>query len=526
VCTFVALSHPAALASPTGRWATDKLIIQFDQEGLRRHTTLRPHDTLSDLMVEGEHLRMVRRFNRRGMVVRLPHAVDPARANEIAQTLAKQPGIAAAQPDKRFYPALVPNDPAYFPDADRPGQWNLFEDAAGIRMQDAWDRATGSRAVVIAQLDTGIVDHADLDPQGTRILPGYDFISSIEGNHDNDGRDSDPTDPGDWAESGDTCFDADNPDLNRSSWHGLSVAGVMVAETDNNRGIAGIDHAARLLPLRVLGTCGGSLADVADAIRWAAGLPVPGVPLNPTPARVLNLSLSGGPTACSQEEQAAVDAAVNSGAVVVVAAGNATDDVALYSPANCNNVITVGAVDRAGARASYVNFGEEVDLSAPGGGGGDGILTLYNTGATVPVSDDLAYIAGSSFSAAQVSATAALMLAVDASLTPAEIEQLLRATTRPFPDASCATSTCGAGILDADAALAGAADPASVPPPTADPEQNNDGGGGGCVLGVNSERFDPVWTVLAIAFLWRNRARNRSGCNRPQQAPRRSNTPC
>jgi serine protease len=368
-------------------------------------------------------------------------------------------------------------------------------------MPDAWDQETGSGSIVIAQLDTGIIDHEDLDPNGDRRLAGYDFFSGTNGTVDKDGqpgRDGDPTDPGDWAEDGDPCFVGD-PREDSSSWHGLAVAGVMVAESNNDVDIAGIDFAAKLLPIRVLGTCGGSNTDVIDAIRWAAGLRVAGVPDNPTPARVINLSLSGDGS-CAFEEQAAINDAVNAGAVVVVAAGNEAGDVANISPANCDNVVTVAAVGRDGSRASYMNAGEEVDLSGPGGDGDgitDGILTLWNDGQTTPGNDRVAFIEGTSFTTAQTSAVVALMWAANGTeLNPGNIQEILRRTTRAFPDSSCNTSTCGTGILDADAALAGALDPASVLGEIA----NTGGGGGGCALVVNgSSRFDPLFVLLLMA---------------------------
>ena len=397
--------------------------------------------------------------------------------------------MASAQPDKRVYPALVPIDPEF------PNQWHLFEDTAGIRMPPAWDQETGSGSIVIGQLDTGIIPHRDLNP--ARILAGYDLITDVATANDGDGRDPDPADPGD-ATINEECGVGVPGEA--SSWHGLAVAGVMVAESDNATDIAGIDFAARLLPVRVLGKCGGAISDVVDAIRWAAGLRVAGVPDNPTPARVINLSLSGAGN-CSFEEQAAINDAVNAGAVVVVAAGNEATDVANISPANCDNVVTVAAVGRDGSRASYMNAGEEVDLSGPGGDGdgvnAEGILTLFNSGLTAPGADRLAEIQGTSFTTAQTSAVAALMWAANGSeLTPGMIQEILRRTTRAFPDSSCNTSTCGTGILDADAALAGALDPASVLGAIA----NTGGGGGGCAFVVNgSSRFDPLFVLLLMA---------------------------
>jgi serine protease len=495
-----------AQAAPAGRWASDKLIIRFDDDGERRIQSLRPKGRIPGITLPGgEALRYVRRFDTDGVVVRLPRKMTPEEAQRLAEYLASQPGISSAQPDKRMYPSLMPNDPDYLPGSNAfvdPGQWYLFEDTAGIRMPDAWDRETGSSAVVIAQLDTGYVAHADLNP--LRTLPGYDFIADLVTANDGDGRDADPSDPGDWAEAGDSCYVGDPlaPELDYSSWHGLSVAGVMVAQADNLQDIAGIDFAARLLPLRVLGVCGGDLSDVADAIRWAVGLPVAGITgVNPWPAKVINLSLSGA-GACSAEEQLAINAAVNAGAVVVVAAGNQGGDVAGYSPANCNSVIAVGAVDRDGSIASYMNVGEEVDLSAPGGDGGgvsgEGILTLYNEGTTVPAQDALAYIQGTSFATAQVSAVAALMWAVNDTLDPGTIENLLRRTARQrsFPDSSCSTLYCGEGILDANAALDGAADPASVLGAASAGGGNDGGGGGGCVLVAGAGRPDPSLLLI------------------------------
>jgi serine protease len=215
---------------------------------------------------------------------------------------------------------------------------------------------------------------------------------------------------------------------------------------------------------------------------------------------VINVSLSGDGS-CSFEEQAAINDAVNAGAVVVVAAGNEGTDVATISPANCDNVVTVGAVGRDGRLASYMNTGEEVDLSGPGGDGDDitdGVLTLWNIGRTTPVADRVAFIQGTSFTTAQTSAVAALMWAANGSeLTPGMIQEILRRTTRAFPDSSCDTSTCGTGILDADAALAAALDPASV---LGSNTNTGGGGGGGCALVANgSSRFDPLFVLLLIA---------------------------
>jgi serine protease len=221
------------------------------------------------------------------MVVQLPEDVSLEEAQRIAVRLAAQPGVAAAEPDRRFHPALVPLDPLFSgpyspPGAawvQNPGQWNLSDTIAGIRMPAAWDRETGSPGVTVAVIDSGIISHRDLD--NGRLLAGYDFFS--DNARDNDGtpgRDGDPTDPGDATVDGE-CGAGEIGEA--SSWHGLAVTGVIAATANNSIDIAGIDFNARLLPIRVLGKCGGSLSDLADAVRWAAGLAVAGVPNNPTP---------------------------------------------------------------------------------------------------------------------------------------------------------------------------------------------------------------------------------------------------
>ena len=488
------VSDAVSAADPDPRASTHQLIIRLKDDGLRRIQAARRNDTIADIRLpDGRPVSFIRHFNGNGMVVRLPTGVDLQEAQRIAEQLAQNPAVASAQPDKRMYPALIPIDPQF------PNQWHLTEDTAGIRMPSAWDRETGSGSIVIAQLDTGIISHRDLNP--ARILAGFDLITDVATANDGDSRDPDPSDPGD-ATVDNECG-AGIPG-EPSSWHGLAVAGVMLAESDNATDIAGIDFAARLLPVRVLGKCGGDISDVADAIRWAAGLPVAGVPLNATPAKVINVSLSG-EGSCSFEEQAAINDAVSAGAVVVVAAGNEATDVATISPANCDNVIAVGAVGRDGSRASYMNAGEEIDLSAPGGDGdgpsADGILTLFNSGSTVPADDRVAEIQGTSFTTAQTSAVAALMWAASAdanvALDPASIEDILRRTARAFPDSSCDSSLCGQGILDADAALAAAVDPVSL---LVGANANTGGGGGGCAVIVSgSSRFDPLLVLLLMA---------------------------
>lgn len=435
--------------------------------------------------------------------LRFASAVPEDVVGRAIERLRAQPGVVYVEADRRVRPHLVPNDPAYLTQ-----QWNLW-DTYGIRAPAAWDRERGAAGVVIAVLDTGILRHADLDP--LRVLPGRDFITDLQYSNDGDGWDTDPSDPGDAVTAG-ACPDGSPANDQDSSWHGLHLAGVMLAATDNGVGIAGINHASRLLPVRVLGKCGGSFSDIIPAILWSAGLPVNGIERNPTPAKVINLSF-GALGACSPAVQDAIDRAVAAGAVVVVAAGNNDGtDVASVIPAGCNNVITVAATDRSGAVPAYSNIGNRVLLSAPGGGWPYGIYSLSNSGKDGPVpspaGDAYVNIIGTSLATAQVSAAVSLMLSARPTLGLADIRTLLQQSTQPYPAGGCLSGLCGAGILDvaeavrlADATVAGGTPVAGG---------GGGGGGGGCTLhgGGASERDIALGLVLlglGALRTWRGR---------------------
>lgn len=357
-------------------------------------------------------------------------------------------GIQAAAPNDQYYAGY---------------QWHLRNTTGGIDVQSAWDYSRGD-GVVVAVLDTGILpDHPDFAQ--TDLLPGYDFISSsyISRRPTND-RVPGALDYGDWSPVANECY-AGSP-ASSSSWHGTHVAGTVAESTNNTIGMAGAAPNATVLPVRVLGRCGGANSDINDAITWASGGTVPGVPNNPNPAQVINMSLGGG-GACDAAIQAAIDGAVSRGTVVVVAAGNSGMDAAGFTPASCNNVINVGASRSTGARASYSNYGASVDIAAPGGGGGaDGnpggyIWQAWNNGATTPTSGTYDYIGmtGTSMASPHVAAVAALVQAarVEADLvpyTPAQMETVLKDTARAFPVAIPETTPIGSGIVNPAAALA------------------------------------------------------------------------
>lgn len=384
--------------------------------------------------------RQERRLATGGHLLRLPDALDKSNAENFMIELAANPDIESIEPNALRHPSAVPNDPHYS------YQWAMRETAGGLNIEPAWDFSLGS-GVVIAVLDTGQTSHPDLN---AKTLPGYDFISDPARARDGNGRDSDPSDMGTWNAAGECGSDSGARD---SSWHGTHVAGIAAALTHNGVGIAGAAPGAAIQHVRVLGRCGGTTADIAEAIVWASGGEVGGVPVNPTPARVLNLSLGGYGSACSQTEQRAIDSARSRQAVVIVAAGNDNLPVAAATPANCDGVIAVAATNRTGKRASYSNYGLQIDVAAPGGEGGDeeAILSTLNSGTRGPGSSSYGWMSGTSMATPYVAGVAALMLERRPSLTPTQLETMLRNTLRPFP--STCTGGCGPGIVDARAAV-------------------------------------------------------------------------
>lgn len=369
----------------------------------------------------------------------------------VTEIMTKDSSVEYAEPDRMMHALFTPNDTRYSE------QWDLYETTAGMRLPAAWDKSTGS-GITVAVIDTGYRPHADLK---TNIVTGggYDMISDATVSGKSGGRQPDATDPGDWTTAG-QCYSG-SPASN-SSWHGTHVSGTIAAMTNNSSGVAGIAYNAKILPVRVLGHCGGYISDIADAITWASGGTVSGVPTNATPAKVLSLSLGGG-GACDTTTQTAINGARSRGAVVVVAAGNENQDASNSSPANCSGVIAVAAVNRSGGRAWYSNYGSIVSVAAPGGdtssSQSNGILSTLNTGTTTPGSDTYAFYQGTSMATPHVSAVAALMFAKNPKLTPDDIKSKLQSSARPFPS-TC--SGCGAGIVDASAAVDAAASSTST----------------------------------------------------------------
>jgi serine protease len=423
--------------------------------------------------------------------------VAPSAGETAAETLARfraDSDVEFAELDRRVYlHASDSNDPRYVLNtAADAGQWYLREvQKSAINARGAWDITKGSNGVVIAVVDTGVrYDHEDLQTAagGGKLLPGFDFISADKANDfstagDGDSRDNDPTDPGDFCTtSGES-----------SSWHGTRVSGIIGAKTNNNVGVAGINWNGYILPVRVIGRCGGFNSDVIAGMRWAAGLSVPGAPANPYPAQVINISL-GGEGPCDAASAQAMSDVTSAGALVVVSAGNEGGPV--DSPANCPGAMGILGLRHAGTKVGFSSLGPEIALGAPGGncvntGAGQpcvySIDTTTNTGTSGPAANSYTDKSssntnlGTSFSSPIVSGIAGLMLSVNGNLKSKQLIARMREGSSPYPTTSdsagtipmcqmpssvvqgaeciCNTAVCGAGMANALGAVTAALRP-------------------------------------------------------------------
>jgi serine protease len=442
----------------------------------------------------------LRPSGRSAQLLRFDAPLSAAEAQEVAERLRRDPAVLWVAPNVRERRlADPPNDPR-FPGVDQ--QWWLQphsgSDQNSIEMrlrgvadfQNAWTTTTGSPAVPVAVLDTGITAHPEL---AGRVLPGYDFVAEVEYAGDGDGRDADPSDPGDAVTQADKNRSAlfASCEISESKWHGTSIAGLIGAVTNNGDGVAGIHWNARIVPVRVAGKCGASVSDIVDGMRWSAGLPVCKradsagrclelLPANANPVKIVNVSF-GGTAACIAAYQQAVDELKAAGVVVVAAAGN--EHAASTRPANCSNVVAVAALNRDGFKAVYSNFAVHdpakgrygiatVGGDTPNGAWGpqlydSGLLSITNLGTTTPGMPWYAYLYGTSFAAPLVSGTLALMLSLGPAMSWQEMVAGLALTARPHVTSSviqpcsdanpgrclCTAATCGAGILDAAQAV-------------------------------------------------------------------------
>ncbi|WP_374499076.1 S8 family peptidase [Zoogloea sp.] len=435
------------------------LVVRFrspDVQALSARNAPPPDALVAQLnSVAGGELSYQRAMSMGFHVFRFATPKPLSEAGAILERLRALPEIEQVTEDLRTSRDLTPNDVAF------PTQWNMqsvYTYGGAANLPSAWTMTTGSASTVVAVIDTGITAHPEFQ---SRILPGYDFISDPVNANDGNGRDSDPSDPGDWTAKHECGY---GEPAYTSSWHGTHVTGIIAAAGNNWSGMAGVNWRTRILPVRVLGKCGGSVSDIIDGMLWAVGLEVPGVPTNPNPAQVLNLSLGGwSPSGCTSAYEEALNRVRATGALVVAAAGNDDNESAYVVPAACEGVMTVGAVDHDGYRASYSNYSvvNAVSVSAPGGDisyygtDGSGIYSTVNSGTKGPVASSYAYYQGTSMAAPHVSGIAALALAQDPQISPELLYYSIYLSSHDFPrDSICSSYAetyllCGAGIADA-----------------------------------------------------------------------------
>lgn len=446
--TTAPLLAPAQSRSPPEPARMNRLIIKLKETGGSANQPLSAASAaqrIQALNTQALTLSYLKSVSAHTHVVRTSQPMGHAELRALAQSLAQDPRIEYAEVDERVYPHFVPNDTFYA--AQQGNLKSPMVGAGGANLPNAWGRmASGvpvsGAGVTVAVLDTGYRPHADL---AANIVGGYDFISPDGPNdfttaNDGDGRDADALDPGDWNTQTSEC------DLVNSSWHGTRVAGTIAALGNNNAGVIGVAYRAKILPVRVLGVCGGYTSDTAAAVQWAAGLAVPGIPDNANPAKVINMSF-GRSGQCSQTYQNAITAVRNAGSVIVISTGNDSSKTTITQPSNCAGVVAVSAHTAAGAVSDYANVGPGTSISAPG----NGIYTTSNTGTTVAAADSYSAHSGTSYSAPHVAGVAALLAQIKPGITPAEVQTHLMHSARPYAAGSyCAGRTdCGAGLLDA-----------------------------------------------------------------------------
>ncbi|MGB8693796.1 MAG: S8 family serine peptidase [Steroidobacteraceae bacterium] len=555
----------AALAQ-AAQLPTDRVIVKWRETGVMKIQIDSPVERAASLSrISGVRLTALRAIHDRLDVVRL---AAPLRGEALRQTLNRlrnDPAVQYVEPDAKRYilafPADPPSDPRFSSGSDAAGtwqgQWYLKDPAldpatntttlSAIGATTAWKNPTGPAnspvtglGFVIAVLDTGVDGtHPDLL---SKLYPGRDFVcndstadclSSTANSYwianDGDGWDNDASDPGDWISVADldpvsghfdaSCGDPTVSDHHLdSSWHGTRVAGIAAAQTNNAAGIAGVAPDAMILPVRVIGKCGGYTSDIVAGMYWAAGLTnsaITGVASNPYPAHILNLSL-GATNACTQTEQDAVTAITQDGHVIVAAAGN--DGGPVGAPANCVGALSVAGLRHVGTKVGYSNVSSTaaaISIAAPAGNCYNvvgnrpwtlpclySIETTSNDGLTTPANPFYTYALltqgsginydnegtlGTSFAVPMVAGVAALMAQANGNLTVSQLIARMQASATPFPvpatppaggvchvaslaqdakghytdvqnadECQCTTATCGAGMLNAPAAVAAA----------------------------------------------------------------------
>src|SRR5438552_2180153 len=504
-------THPHGAADT----AVERLIIKL-REAASATAVIPAAVTPEEAQIEAGRQRVALLAGRHGLMLKstrtitarmhVMHLEFPLSAESLAttlETLRADPEVEYAEVDQRRYAHATPNDSLFLTQ-----QWylqNLSTTPAAIDAMTAWDTTTGSATLVIADLDTGVrYDHPDLlaASAGGRLLPGYCFISDSFVANGGTCPGADASDPGDWVTQSDITGhpnECSGGTPQNSSWHGTRTAGLLGAITNNAMGIAGVTWQTQILPVRVLGKCGGFESDIDKAMLWAAGMSVANTPANTHPAKVINMSF-GAASSCTQADIDTINQVAANGVLVVVSAGNEGGPV--DTPANCPGVAAVAGIRHVGTKVGYSSLGPEIALSAPAGNCVNTapgstclypITTTFNTGTMGPVAHDPAYTdqvsnpnLGTSFSAPLGSGIGALMAAMNSTLSSCRLISRLKESALPFPQTSTTTATmchvpagandvhgaecictldgktCGAGMANASGALKAAVRPVAA----------------------------------------------------------------
>jgi thermitase len=311
-------------------------------------------------------------------------------ASELIQYFNSRPDVIYAEPNYIYLQNQIdfPNDQLY----REQYQWNL----PVIQTEAGWDVTRGDEKIIIAVVDTGVdLNHPDLR---NRLTKGYNVLE------DNDYPDDD-------------------------NGHGTHVAGIIASETNNREGVAGMTWYNKIMPIKAMGAEGyGTTFDIARGIIWAVD----------NGADVINLSLGNYQPSSFMEE--AVKYAYKRNAVIISAAGNDNSSQPSF-PAAYPEVLGVSAVSYTGLRAPFSNYGDYIDVSAPG----VQIPSTY-------FNQQYAALSGTSMASPHVAGLAGLILSANPELTNQEVMDIIKNTAYDL-GAPGKDIDFGSGLIDVKKAL-------------------------------------------------------------------------
>ncbi len=338
------------------------------------------------------------------------------RVQELINGFSRLDYIEYAEKVPLYKTSLTPNDL-------HPNQWHLPQ----ILAEAAWDITTGSASVVIAIVDDAVLlSHEDLAPV-IWVNPG-----EIPGNGIDDEPNGYIDDINGWdAADNDNDPNPVNP-TNSYFTHGTHCAGIAAAATDNGIGIASVSYNVKVMAVKTATNGWGTVPAAFQGVVYAIA----------ANANIISMSWGGGPY--SQTFQNLFDLAHAQGIVLIAAAGNDNTDILSY-PASYNHVISVGATNSSDQRAWFSNYGDSIDVMAPG-------QAIWSCKAGSNSSYD--YNSGTSMACPLVSSLAALMLSWDPTLTPDELEACLKSSCDNIDAQNPGyIGQIGAGRINAEQAL-------------------------------------------------------------------------